>query len=88
MKNDLELTLQLKSSFEANFGKDKVHDLPIRMTAEDFAFYSQKIPVVFFRLGVANNEKGVNYGVHHPKFDIDHNAIKTGIHAMVLAAIQ
>jgi amidohydrolase len=88
LKNDLELTLKLKSSFEANFGKDKVHDLPIRMTAEDFAFYSQKIPVVFFRLGVANNEKGVNYGVHHPKFDIDQNAIKTGIHAMVLAAIQ
>jgi metal-dependent amidase/aminoacylase/carboxypeptidase family protein len=57
------------------------------MTAEDFAFYSQKIPVVFFRLGVANNKKGINYGVHHPKFDIDQNAIKTGIHAMVLAGL-
>ncbi len=88
LKNDLELTLQLKSSFEANFGKDKVHDLPIRMTAEDFAFYSQKIPVVFFRLGVANAQRGIDYGVHHPRFDIDQNAIKTGIHAMVLAAIQ
>jgi metal-dependent amidase/aminoacylase/carboxypeptidase family protein len=58
------------------------------MTAEDFAFYSQKVPVVFFRLGVANNEKRINFGVHHPKFDIDKNAIKTGIHAMVLAALQ
>jgi amidohydrolase len=58
------------------------------MTAEDFAFYSQKVPVVFFRLGVANKEKGINYGVHHPKFDIDTSAIKTGIHAMVLAAFK
>jgi len=88
LKNDLELTLQLKSSFKANFGEDKVHHLPIRMTAEDFAFYSQKIPVVFFRLGVANAQRGIDFGVHHPKFDIDHNAIKTGIHAMVLAAFQ
>lgn len=88
LKNDEELTRQLQGSFEANFGKERVHTLPIRMTAEDFAFYSQKVPVVFFRLGVANNEKRINFGVHHPKFDIDKNAIKTGIHAMVLAALQ
>jgi metal-dependent amidase/aminoacylase/carboxypeptidase family protein len=88
LKNDIELTLQLQKSFVANFGEDKVHHLPIRMTAEDFAFYSQEIPVVFFRLGVGNNQRGINFGVHHPRFDIDQNAIKTGIHAMVLAAFQ
>jgi amidohydrolase len=87
LKNDEQLTASLKKCFEMNFGIDFVHELPIRMTAEDFAFYSQKIPVVFFRLGVANNKKGINYGVHHPKFDIDQNAIKTGIHAMVLAGL-
>ena len=88
LKNDEDLTATLQKHFEDNFGNDFVHDLPIRMTAEDFAFYSQKIPVVFFRLGVANNKKGINYGVHHPKFDIDQNAIKTGIQAMVLAAFK
>ena len=88
LKNDEQLAVSLKKCFEMNFGIDFVHELPIRMTAEDFAFYSQKIPVVFFRLGVANNKKGINYGVHHPKFDIDQNAIKTGIHAMVLAGLQ
>jgi len=88
LKNDEQLTATLKKCFEDNFGKDFVHELPIRMTAEDFAFYSQKIPVVFFRLGVANNELGINYGVHHPKFDIDASAIKMGIHAMVLAGLQ
>ncbi len=88
LKNDEDLTATLQKYFEDNFGNDFVHALPIRMTAEDFAFYSQKIPVVFFRLGVANNKKGINYGVHHPKFDIDQNAIKTGIHAMVLAAFK
>jgi len=88
LKNDEELTKELRTQFQLSFGKDKIHDLPIRMTAEDFAFYSQTIPVVFFRLGVANNSLNINFGVHHPRFDIDKNAIKTGIHAMVLAAFQ
>ena len=88
LKNDEELTASLYKSFEENLGKEYVHSLPIRMTAEDFAFYSQKIPVAFFRLGVANSDKGINYGVHHPKFDIDSISIKTGIHAMVLAGLQ
>lgn len=88
LKNDEHLTSLLKSCFSDNFGNDFVHELPIRMTAEDFAFYSQIIPVVFFRIGVANNEKGINYGVHHPRFDIEATSLKTGIHAMVLAGLQ
>ena len=88
LKNDEHLTSLLKNCFIDNFGIDFVHELPIRMTAEDFAFYSQIIPVVFFRIGVANKEKGINYGVHHPRFDIDATSLKTGIHAMVLAGLQ
>jgi amidohydrolase len=88
LKNDEVLTADLKKVFQDNLGTDFVHDLPIRMTAEDFAFYSQTIPVCFFRLGVGNTKEGITYGVHHPKFNIDSNALKTGIHAMVLAALQ
>lgn len=88
LKNDFQLSNDLKQVFADNLGKDFVHELPIRMTAEDFAFYSQTIPVCFFRLGVGNIKEGITYGVHHPKFNIDSNALKTGIHAMVLAAIR
>lgn len=88
LKNDEVLTADLKQIFQENLGTDFVYELPIRMTAEDFAFYSQKIPVCFFRLGVGNIKEGITYGVHHPKFNIDSNALKTGIHTMVLAALQ
>ena len=88
LKNDELLTADLKQIFQDNLGTEFVYDLPIRMTAEDFAFYSQKIPVCFFRLGVGNEKKGITFGVHHPKFNIDSNALKTGIHTMVLAALQ
>ncbi|NCA21785.1 MAG: M20/M25/M40 family metallo-hydrolase, partial [Crocinitomicaceae bacterium] len=88
LKNDEVLTSDLRQVFKDNLGGNFVHELPIRMTAEDFAFYSQKIPVCFFRLGVGNEKERITFGVHHPKFNIDSNALKTGIHTMVLAALQ
>lgn len=88
LKNDTQLTNDLKQVFKDNIGEAFVHELPIRMTAEDFAFYSQEIPVCFFRLGVGNKKKGITYGVHHPKFNIDSKALKTGIHAIVIAGLQ
>ncbi|MBA3665900.1 MAG: amidohydrolase, partial [Bacteroidetes bacterium] len=42
------------SSFNAAkeyLGSEKVEELPLRMTAEDFAYISQKVPSCFFRLG-------------------------------------
>ena len=79
LKNDKVLTRLIRAIAEQNFGKDKVHQLPMRMTSEDFAYYSQLVPVCFFRLGIRNEKKGIVHGLHHPKFDIDSNSIKNGI---------
>ena len=43
----------------------------LTMGAEDMAFMLEKIPGCFFFVGSANQEKGLNYGHHHPKFDFD-----------------
>jgi hippurate hydrolase len=61
---------------------DKVGETEMRMGAEDFGYYSQKIPGCFFRLGTANKEKGITAGVHTPLFNIDETAIETGIGIM------
>ena len=86
--NSEELTNSLKSKLQKAIGNENVKDLKIRMTAEDFAFYSQKIPVCFFRLGTGKSDTSLNFGVHHPKFDIDSEALKTGMLAMVMAALE
>jgi amidohydrolase len=86
--NSVELTRKMKSVFQELFGENNVHDLPIRMTAEDFAFYSQKIPVCFFRLGTGFSDGRENVSVHHPNFDVDINCLKVGILAMVSAAME
>lgn len=67
---------------ETYMGKENVEETEMRMGAEDFGYYTQQIPGCFFRLGVRNEAKGIIHNVHTPKFDIDENAIETGIGIM------
>ncbi|HXB91942.1 MAG TPA: hypothetical protein VNU72_06625, partial [Puia sp.] len=46
--------------------------------AEDFGYYTQRIPGCFYRLGVMNTGKGIVSGVHTPTFNIDESAIEIG----------
>lgn len=48
----------------------RVLDIPPRMGGEDFSFYLQKIPGTFVNIG----SNGA-YGLHHPQFDVDEEAI-------------
>lgn len=85
LENDPLVTSSLREKAVQFLGPDKVIELPIRLTSEDFSYYSQEIPVCFFRLGVRNEDKGIVHGVHHPKFDIDENALLTGVEMMCLS---
>lgn len=69
-------------------GDNKVSETELRMGAEDFAYYSHKIPGCFFRLGVGNKEKNITSGVHTPTFNIDENAIEHGMGMMAWLAIS
>lgn len=81
--NNEALTARAKQAAVEYLGHENVVDIPIRMTAEDFAFYSQKVPACFYRLGVRNEKRGIVHGVHHPEFDADEKAfsISTGLMA-------
>lgn len=85
LENDPETTQRVRSIAQDFLGEESVHELPIRLTAEDFSYYSQEVPVCFFRLGVRNEEAGIVHGVHHPRFDIDQKSLKYGVQMMTLA---
>ncbi len=85
--NDANVTSKVKISAEQCIGKSNVEELPLRMTAEDFAYISQKVPSCFFRLGTGNKERGIVSGVHTSTFDIDESAIEIGVNAMAWAAL-
>jgi hippurate hydrolase len=69
-------------------GVPHVKETELRMGAEDFGFYSERIPGCFFRLGTANAENGITAGVHTPKFDIDESAIRIGMGMMAWFGAQ
>lgn len=86
--NDPELTQRTRNYAEEFLGKENVVDLGLRMTAEDFAYYSQVIPACFYRLGTASADGRFTEPVHHPQFDIDEKALLTGAGLMAWLAIS
>ncbi len=76
--NDEAFTESCTKAAKNYLGEQQVEDLPLRMTAEDFAFISQKVPSCFFRLGTGNIAQGIGSGVHTPTFDIDERALEIG----------
>lgn len=76
--NDEATTNLARKAAQEYLGKENVEELPMRMTAEDFSFFSQKIPACFYRLGTANKLKGITSGVHTSTFDIDEKALEVG----------
>jgi amidohydrolase len=86
--NDEKVTENSIAFAKEYMGEDNVIDLPIRMTAEDFAYYSQIIPACFYRLGTANTEKGITGGLHTSNFNIDEDALKIGMGLMAYLAIK
>ncbi|PCH98283.1 MAG: N-acyl-L-amino acid amidohydrolase [Bacteroidetes bacterium] len=79
LQNDVTLTAESKNLAIEYLGADNVEDLELRMTADDFASFSQHMTTCYYRLGIRNESKGITSGVHTPTFDIDEQALETGM---------
>lgn len=77
LRNDLKITKSAIRLSGAFLGKKNIVSLEQRMTSEDFANYSHSCPVCFFRLGTGI--KGKEYALHTSDFNIDENALATGM---------
>ena len=86
--NDESLTKKSIAFAKQYLGSENVIDLPIRMTAEDFAYYSHQVPSCFYRLGTRNEQKGIVHGLHTSRFNIDEQSLKIGMGLMAYLAIK
>ncbi|MDP4184271.1 MAG: M20 family metallopeptidase [Bacteroidota bacterium] len=86
--NDEALTAKAKEAAIEILGSNNVIDMDIRMTCEDFAYYSLKHPVTFFRIGVKDPDSDKVKPLHTSEFDVDENAILTGMRAMSNIAVR
>ena len=84
--NDPQATDLARTAITNMFGRQAIFEIkkPL-MGAEDFAYYLEKVPGTFLRLGIRNPKKNAIYPWHHPKFTVDEDAIRIG--AAVLAGV-
>lgn len=83
LENDVQLTQLARERAIKILSNENIVDLELRLTGEDFAYYSQKIPATYIRIGVRNESRGIIYPVHNSKFDIDENALLTGMQTLL-----
>ncbi|MDA0713878.1 MAG: M20 family metallopeptidase, partial [Bacteroidetes bacterium] len=88
LMNHETLTARCTASAERYLGKEHVVELPLRMTAEDFAYYSHEVPACFYRLGTAGKNGQFKDSVHTSTFDIDEDALITGMGLMAFLATE
>jgi amidohydrolase len=88
LENDPEVTEKMRGYARELLGDENVVDLEPRMTAEDFAYYLQKVPGCFYRLGTRNEEKGITSNLHTATFDIDESSLQTGVALMAWLTLR
>ena len=88
--NDPELTAQMVPVLEAVAGADQVQLTPAQTGAEDFAFFAERVPGFYIRLGgrpadVAEEDASDH---HTPDFYIDDSGLGLGARAMTAMALH
>ena len=73
--NDDACTQQVHDNACSFLGEENVEWLDLRMTAEDFAFFAQKIPACYFRIGI--HEPGTPFSnLHRPNLIVDERSLE------------
>lgn len=85
--NDGSVAEIVRSAAVSVVGKENTVQAEPTMGGEDFSFYQKEIPGCYVWLGSGNEEKGIQYGWHHPKFMVDEEAIKIGVKWMVQSVL-
>lgn len=78
--NDPALASLVESTARSLFGQDRFATLPAaRLGCETFARYGEVVPATFWFLGTGNAEKDTQYAWHSDHFNIDEDALPTGV---------
>ncbi|RUU55612.1 amidohydrolase [Mesorhizobium sp. M2C.T.Ca.TU.002.02.1.1] len=84
--NDTGMAALIMAGARASIGVENALNVPGWSIADDFGYYSEKRPSVYFRLGIRNEEAGSVYPLHHARFRVDEAALKSGVLTLVSAA--
>jgi amidohydrolase len=77
--NDEEITRLMDETICELFSEESREIIKPIMGSEDFSAYQKVVPGTFIQIGAGNEEKGIIYPHHHPKFTFDEQALQYGV---------
>jgi len=89
-RNDEKLTERMLPTLRRAAGAENVMLGPLTGTAEDFSFFQQKVPGMFFFLGVTPKDQDPSKAAmnHSPLFFADEAALPVGVRVMTNLALD
>jgi amidohydrolase len=88
--NDASMTQLVHDAAVASVGERNVESSEAVMTtsSDDMAYFLKAVPGCYFIVGARNEQKGANYPHHHPRFNIDEDAMPTAVEVLARAAMN
>ena len=88
--NDARLTSRVRASLSKALGGEHVIEAPPAMPSEDFAYFAQQVPGVYFFVGAtpAGQDAAKAPANHSPRFFMDEDALRIGMISMLQATLD
>ncbi|MGN6758030.1 MAG: M20 metallopeptidase family protein, partial [Thermomicrobiales bacterium] len=87
--NDAAMTDLVREVAREIVGPEKLIEREPGMGGEDMSYFLREVPGCFFRIGSRNPERGLIYGHHHPRFNVDDEAaLPIGVAAVASVAMR
>lgn len=88
LQNDAAMAEIVRQAAIAVVGKELTVESKLGMGGEDFAYFSLERPSCFFHVGTRNEARGIVWGHHHPRFDIEEEGLAAGIATMATSVLS
>ncbi len=89
-RNDEALTARMLPSLKRAAGEGNVLAMPLILGAEDFSFFANEVPGLFFFVGATPADQDPRKAAtnHSPEFIVDEAALQVGTRAMLAVALD
>jgi amidohydrolase len=83
--NDARVTAAALPVFERLVGKDHVREISLQTTADDYSFFAQQVPSLYFWIGITPADRDPQQAAfnHSPLFYLDESGMNTGVRALL-----
>jgi amidohydrolase len=88
--SDVDLTIQMVPTLQRVAGAENVREMAVLTASEDFAWFAQKVPSVYFFVGITPPDQSPESAPsnHSEYFYIDERGIALGLRAMTQLALD